>query len=50
VREFLDRVRPEFFFCGHIHEAEGTVLELGQTHAASVGKRGYLLDSARIKP
>ncbi|MGH9667342.1 MAG: metallophosphoesterase, partial [Bryobacteraceae bacterium] len=44
VRDFIDRVQPEHFFCGHIHEAEGVSVELGKTRAMNVGKRGYLLE------
>jgi len=44
VREFLDRVQPEHFFCGHIHEAEGVVVQMGRTRAQNVGKKGYLLE------
>lgn len=44
VREFLEREQPEFFFCGHIHEAAGVAERLGPTKAMNVGKRGFLLD------
>ncbi|HVP44961.1 MAG TPA: metallophosphoesterase [Bryobacteraceae bacterium] len=44
VREFIDRHQPEYFFCGHIHEAEGAETQIGKTKAANVGKRGYLLE------
>lgn len=44
VREFIDRHQPEYFFCGHIHEAEGVTAEIGKTKARNVGKRGYLLE------
>jgi Icc-related predicted phosphoesterase len=44
VRDFVDRVQPEYFFCGHIHEAEGVTVPMGKTRAANVGKRGYLLE------
>jgi Icc-related predicted phosphoesterase len=49
VREFIDRCQPEYFFCGHIHEAEGVQAELGRTRAVNVGKRGYVLDTGKIK-
>ncbi|MGC9971099.1 MAG: metallophosphoesterase [Bryobacteraceae bacterium] len=49
VREFLDRHQPEYFFCGHIHEAEGVAVELGRTRAVNTGRRGYLLDSDKIE-
>ena len=44
VREFIDRHTPTHFFCGHIHEAEGKVVQMGATRAQNVGKRGHLLD------
>jgi uncharacterized protein len=44
VGEFIDRYQPAYFFCGHIHEAEGTAARLGVTQAFNVGKRGYLLE------
>jgi Icc-related predicted phosphoesterase len=44
IHEFIDRVRPAHFFCGHIHEAEGQVIQMGPTRAVNVGKKGYLLE------
>jgi Icc-related predicted phosphoesterase len=44
VREFIEANQPEYFFCGHIHEAEGRETKLGKTVAVNVGKRGYLLE------
>jgi uncharacterized protein len=44
VRDFIQRVQPAHFFCGHIHEAEGVSIEIGQTHAHNVGKKAYLLE------
>ena len=44
VRAFIDRVQPAYFFCGHIHEAEGKVIHMGATRAQNVGKKGYLLE------
>jgi hypothetical protein len=45
VREFIETNRPAAFFCGHIHEAEGVRLHLGDTLCFNAGKRGTLLDS-----
>ena len=44
VREFIEKHQPAHFFCGHIHEAEGVVIEMGATRAMNVGKKGYLLE------
>lgn len=44
IRRFIDDHQPEWFFCGHIHEAEGVQTTLGKTRAVNVGKRGYLLE------
>jgi Icc-related predicted phosphoesterase len=44
VREFIEAHQPEYFFCGHIHEAEGVVIQMGSTRAQNVGKKGYLLE------
>jgi len=44
VRDFIERVQPAHFFCGHIHEAEGVVEQMGSTRAMNVGKKGYLLE------
>ena len=44
VREFIEQRQPAYFFCGHIHEAEGVAIELGKTWAKNVGKAGHLLE------
>jgi len=44
MRDFLQREKPRYFFCGHIHEAAGAQEKLGETSAMNVGKKGYLLD------
>lgn len=44
VRDFIEKHQPQHFFCGHIHEAEGVVIQMGRTRAMNVGKRGYLLE------
>jgi Icc-related predicted phosphoesterase len=44
VRQFIEAEQPLHFFCGHIHEAEGVVAQLGATRAQNVGKKGYLLE------
>ena len=44
VGEFIDTYQPEWFLCGHIHEAAGRDVMLGQTRAINAGKQGYLLE------
>ncbi len=44
VRAFIESSQPEYFFCGHIHEAEGRQIRMGRTLAVNVGKKGYLLE------
>jgi Icc-related predicted phosphoesterase len=44
VRKFIETNEPRYFFCGHIHEAEGVAIRIGETEARNVGKRGYLLE------
>ena len=44
AREFIEKHQPAYFFCGHIHEAEGKVIQMGATRAQNVGKKGYLLE------
>ena len=44
VRGYIEAHQPAYFFCGHIHEAEGAVIQMGRTRAVNVGKRGWLLE------
>lgn len=44
VREFIEQHQPRYFFCGHIHEAEGVAIQMGTTYAVNVGKKGFLLE------
>jgi Icc-related predicted phosphoesterase len=44
IRRFIDEHAPAYFFCGHIHEAEGVRATIGRTAAVNVGKRGFLLE------
>lgn len=43
VRDFIDKHQPEYFFCGHIHEAAGAETTMGKTRCWNVGKKGHLL-------
>jgi len=33
VKRFIESAQPEYFFCGHIHEAEGRQIKIGNTTA-----------------
>lgn len=44
VRAFIETYQPGYFFCGHIHEAEGVEERIGATRCVNAGKRGYLLE------
>ncbi len=44
VRNYIDEHRPDYCFCGHIHEGAGRIVRLGPTLASNVGKAGYLLE------
>lgn len=50
VRAFVERVQPEWFLCGHIHEAAGVRTELGATRGVNVGKKGFLLELGPGRP
>lgn len=46
---FIAAHQPRYLFCGHIHEAEGVVEQLGAaTTGVNAGKRGFLLDLATL--
>lgn len=49
VRQFIEQNQPSYFFCGHVHEAEGVEITLGSTRAVNVGKKGFLLDLALVR-
>ncbi|MGH9776282.1 MAG: metallophosphoesterase family protein [Candidatus Acidiferrales bacterium] len=44
LRAWVERERPAFLFCGHIHECAGKSDTLGATRCFSLGKQGYLLE------
>jgi uncharacterized protein len=44
IATFIEKYQPEWFFCGHIHEAAGTECALGGTRARNLGKKGFLLE------
>ena len=44
IRAFIEQQQPDFFFCGHIHEAAGVETHIGKTYARNLGKQGYMLE------
>ena len=44
VADFIAREQPQWFICGHIHEAAGREALLGRTRCVNAGKQGYLLE------
>ena len=44
LREWVERVRPAYLFCGHIHETAGLSERLGSTECVNVGKQGYTFE------
>ncbi len=48
VRTFIETHQPEYFFCGHIHEAHGVGETIGRTRARNTGKQGLLLDFDKL--
>jgi Icc-related predicted phosphoesterase len=48
VLDFIQRYQPAYFFCGHIHEAEGVTDRIGPTIGVNTGKKGFLLDLAKM--
>jgi uncharacterized protein len=44
LREWVDRIKPVYLFCGHIHETAGLSDRLGSTQCINVGKRGYAIE------
>jgi len=44
VRDFIEKHQPAYFFCGHIHEAEGAETMIGKTRARNLGKKEWMLE------
>lgn len=43
IRNFIEKEKPLYFFCGHLHENAGKKQRLGETTCFSVGKQGQRL-------
>ncbi|MGI8744063.1 MAG: metallophosphoesterase family protein [Bryobacteraceae bacterium] len=46
VRDFIETNQPDYFYCGHIHEAAGAAEQIGRTQGFNVGKQGRVLEIA----
>ena len=44
IREWIERVQPEYLLCGHIHETAGMSDTIGATKCVNVGKEGFVLE------
>jgi len=44
IREAVEKFKPDFLLCSHVHEAEGLEEKIGNTQVISIGKHGRLLD------
>lgn len=44
IRLWVERARPSYLFCGHIHETAGMQDRLGATQCINVGKQGYSIE------
>ena len=44
IREWVERARPSYLFCGHIHETAGLSERFGSTQCFNVGKQGYAIE------
>jgi uncharacterized protein len=39
--KFIETTQPRYFFCGHIHEAEGVTVQIGNDHRDERGKERF---------
>jgi len=44
LRAWVEREKPEYLFCGHIHECAGRTDLIGGTKCFNVGKAGYVVE------
>jgi len=44
LRRAVERLKPDFLFCSHVHEAQGLEEKIGNTTVFCVGKEGKILD------
>ncbi len=44
VKDAIDKFKPQFLLCSHVHEAEGIEEMIGHTKVINVGKEGTIID------
>ena len=44
LRTWVEKEKPLYLFCGHIHETAGMSDRLGTTQCFNVGKEGYTIE------
>ncbi len=44
IREAINKIQPNLFLSGHIHELEGVEEKIGKTKVVNVGKRGKVFE------
>jgi Icc-related predicted phosphoesterase len=44
LRKAIEKIQPDFFISGHIHELEGVEEKIGKTKVINVGRRGRIIE------
>ncbi len=44
IRKAIDKLQPDLFISGHIHELEGIEEKVGKTRVINVGRRGRIIE------
>lgn len=44
IKKAVERFKPDFLLCSHVHEAEGIEEKIGKTRVINVGKKGKLIE------
>ena len=44
VKKAIDKFKPDFLLCSHVHEAEGIEEKVGKTKVINVGREGKIIE------
>ena len=44
IKRAVEKFKPDFLLCSHVHEAEGIEEKIGKTRVINVGKKGKILE------